>query len=142
MIHPDRIKTLRRNARLEALLPNVTLDYDKTISVSTNPSYKESVVGPRDWGLSLSWDVGDLVFNSQLRLLNGSDGRLMVQLRDDILNEVTRLYYERRKLQTVLILTPPKTSEEKLTRILRLEELTANIDGLTGGWFSREISLD
>lgn len=137
VIHPDRIKTLRRNARLEALLPSVSLDYDKTVYGSTSREF--AYAGPRDWGLSLSWDVGDLVFNSQLRLLNGSDGRLMVQLRDDILNEVTRLYYERRKLQTELILRPAESPEEKLVETLRLEELTANIDALTGGYFSRNL---
>ena len=136
VVHPDKIKAMRRNARLKALLPDVDVNYDKTVSVSTNPSYKERVVGPRDWGLTLSWNVGDLVFNSQVRLIDGQ-ARLMVQLRDDILNEVTRLYYERRKLQTELILSPPEKAGDKLTRALRLEELTANIDALTGGYFSR-----
>jgi len=135
VVHPDKIKAMRRNAKLKALLPDVSLDYDKTVSISTNPDYKESVVGPRDWGLTLSWDVGDLVFNSQVRLIDGQ-ARLMVQTRDDILNEVTRLYYERRKLQTEFILSPPEEPEDKLTKALRLEELTANIDALTGGYFS------
>jgi photosystem II stability/assembly factor-like uncharacterized protein len=138
VIHPDKIKTLRRNAKLKALLPDISVDYDKTVSVSTNPNYKESVVGPRDWSLSFSWDVGDLVFSEQVRLID-SNTRLLVQLRDDILDEVNRLYYERRRLQTELILTPPQTQEEKLGRILRLEELTADIDALTGGYFSRYI---
>ena len=135
VIHPERIKILRRDARLKAFLPTVSLDYDKTI---TGYSGGDFYVGPRDWGLSLSWDVGDLVFNSQVRLIDGQT-RLMLQTRDDILNEITRLYYERRKLQTEFILTPPETSEQKLTKTLRLEELTANIDALTGGYFSRHL---
>ena len=138
VVHPDRIKALRRNARLKALLPDVSLDYDKTIYSATGKDYSNIVIGPRDWGLTLSWDVGDLIFSEQVRLID-SNTRLMVQLRDDILNEVTRLYYERRKLQTELILTPPETPHDKLAKTLRLEELTANIDALTGGYFSRNL---
>jgi len=136
VVHPQRIHALRRNAKLKALLPDVSLDYDKTVYGSSTT--KVGFVGPRDWGLSLTWDVGDIVFNEQVRLLDGN-ARLMVQLRDDILDEVTRFYYQRRKLQMELIIAPPQTTEEKLTRILRIEELTANIDGLTGGWFSRQL---
>lgn len=137
VVHPNKIKAMRRNARLKALLPDVDVNYDKTIQAGgTTTHFGDFVIGPRDWGLTLSWDVGDLVFNSQVRLIDGQ-ARLMVQLRDDILNEVTRLYYERRKLQTELILSPPEKSGDKLTRALRLEELTANIDALTGGYFSR-----
>ncbi|MCQ9208773.1 MAG: hypothetical protein NG712_05285 [Omnitrophica bacterium] len=136
VVHPERIRMLRRNAKLKALLPDVSLDYDKTVYGSSTT--KVGFVGPRDWGLSFNWDVGDLVFNEQVRLLDGN-ARLMVQLRDDILDEVTRFYYQRRKLQIEHILTPPQTIQEKLIKVLRIEELTANIDGLTGGYFSQYI---
>ncbi len=138
VIHPQRIKTLRQNAKLKALFPDVTLDYDKTVGYSVSKSGEYFAVGPYDWGLSFSWDVGDLVFNEQVRLLDGN-ARLMVQLRDDILNEVTRLYYERRKLQIELMMSPPENPHETIAKRLRLEELTANIDALTGGYFSRNL---
>lgn len=137
VVAPEQIKNLRRSARMAALLPDVSLDYDRTIQEGgTGSHFGDFAIGPRAWGCSLSWDIGDLVFNEQLRLID-SNTRLAVQLRDDILTEITRLYYERRKLQTENILTPPKNAQENLTRQLRLEELTANIDGLTGGFFSR-----
>ncbi len=139
VIHPENIDALRKNARLKALLPDISIDYDKTIQAGgTGSHFGDFVVGPRDWGLSLSWDMGDLIFSEQIRLID-SNVRLMVQLRDDILNEVTRLYYERRKLQIELILIPAQTPHDKLTTTLRLEELTANIDALTGGYFSRQL---
>jgi len=136
VIHPEQINKLRRDARLKALLPDVSLDYDKTINYDSGSDVY--YIGPRDWGFSLSWDVGDLVFSEQLRLVD-SNTRLMIQLREEIINEVIRLYYERRKLQAELILQSPELTEEKLTKTLRLAELTANIDGLTGGYFSRHI---
>ena len=64
--------------------------------------------------------------------------RLMVQLRDDILSEVTRLYFERKRLQLELTENTLKTKTRK-EKELRLQELTALIDGLTNGCLSRRM---
>ncbi len=63
----------------------------------------------------------------------------MVQLRDDILGEVNRVFFERRRLKLELILEPPQGLKERLNKQLRLEELTAGLDALTGGYFSRRL---
>jgi hypothetical protein len=63
----------------------------------------------------------------------------MVQLRDDVLNEVTRIYFERRRLQVEMLLSPPERVEDKIEKELRLQELTASIDALTGGFFSEKL---
>ncbi|MDP1852882.1 MAG: hypothetical protein Q8L26_01545 [Candidatus Omnitrophota bacterium] len=65
----------------------------------------------------------------------------MVELRDDILNEVTRLYYERRRLQAEIFLSPPDEPRIKIEKELRLQELTASIDGLTGGYLSGQLGF-
>lgn len=65
--------------------------------------------------------------------------KLIMQLRDDILDEVTRLYFERGRLQVELLLTPPEDLKTKLGKELRLQELTADKDGLTGGYLSRRL---
>ena len=64
----------------------------------------------------------------------------MVQLRNDILDEVTKLYFERRRLAVELERGAFSESEEELKH-LRLEELTASIDALTGGYMSRRGEL-
>lgn len=63
----------------------------------------------------------------------------MVQLRDDVLNEVTRLYFERRRVQIEFLTSPPKEIATKLEKTLRLQELTAGIDALTGGYLSNRL---
>src|SRR5439155_21652513 len=63
----------------------------------------------------------------------------LVQLRDDILDEVTKLYFDRRRLQVELLTNPPGDARAKAAKDLRLEELTANLDGLTGGWFGARL---
>lgn len=140
VIDPKRIENLRRGARLKALMPDVDLDYDKTITSYTNSSASSFYIGPQDWSLGLSWDLGDLVWSDQQRLID-SQVRLMVELRDDILTEVTRLYFERRRLQAELLTSPPQEPKAKLEKELRLEELTASIDALTGGYFSKELGM-
>ncbi|PIQ88236.1 MAG: hypothetical protein COV72_09330 [Candidatus Omnitrophica bacterium CG11_big_fil_rev_8_21_14_0_20_42_13] len=138
VIDPQKIKFLRRGARLKALLPNVDLDYNKTVNYdSGSDSY---YIGPQDWSVGFSWDLGDLVWSDQQRLID-SQVRLMVELRDDILTDLTRLYYERRKLQLDLFLSPPQDSNVRLEKELRLEELTASIDALTDGYLSRQLGL-
>jgi len=38
-----------------------------------------------------------------------------------------------------LKVSPPADEKKRIEQRLKLEELTANLDALTGGWFSREI---
>jgi hypothetical protein len=62
-----------------------------------------------------------------------------VQLRDDIMDDVTRTFFERRRVQVELLTHPPSDPKVELDKELRLQELTARLDGLTGGWFSRQL---
>ena len=69
-----------------------------------------------------------------------SRSKLMVELREDILDQVTRLYFERRRLQLELrndlSIEPPV----KIEKQLRLAELTALIDSYTGGQFGKSVN--
>jgi photosystem II stability/assembly factor-like uncharacterized protein len=127
------ISAQRRLARLKAILPEFSLDYDKTISTYNNSTLTRFAVGPRDWGISLKWNFSDLIWSEQQRLID-SQVRLLVKLRQDILDEVTRLYFERRRLKSELssCSLPAKEQEKRL----RIEEITALLDALTGGYLS------
>jgi len=60
----------------------------------------------------------------------------MVQLRNDVLAEATQLYYERKKLQIELadgLLNPDELSRKQI----RFDEVSALLDRLTGGAFSK-----
>jgi hypothetical protein len=59
--------------------------------------------------------------------------------RDSLLKAVTKTYFARRKLQIDLMLNPPSDITEKLEMDLRLQEMTAQLDAQTGGWFSKNI---
>ena len=55
------------------------------------------------------------------------------------MNEITRTYFERRRLQIETLASPPQDLKLSLEKELRLQELTADIDALTGGYFSKSL---
>ena len=152
-VSPDKIKGWRRAASHKAWLPtlNIGLDQDKNKTIDdsvfgTSSSGGSAFIGPNDksfddnfgWDVSLSWDLGDLVWNADQTSID-SRSKLMVELREDILDQVTRIYFERRRIQKELAVLPNLSEQEKLDKQMRMEELTALVDGFTGGEFSRRI---
>ena len=57
-------------------------------------------------------------------------------LEENLVREVTTLYFQRHRLIANLILSGPDEDEEIFYELLRLDEQTATIDALTGGMFS------
>jgi hypothetical protein len=62
----------------------------------------------------------------------------MVQLRDDILDKVTKLYFERMRVRMELDNLSFEDRRKRSEKELRLKELTAYLDALTGGYFSEQ----
>jgi len=147
-VSPEKIKWMRQAAANKAWLPKVTAGLDgdvgRTIDLdrggTSNPDFY--IEGPKDknrgWDITATWDLGDMIWNPSQTSIDVRS-RLMVQLRNDILDEVDKLYFERRRLQIELAANPPKTEKQMALKDLRLQELTADIDSLTGGYFSQNI---
>ena len=144
-VSPDKIRWMREAAKNKAWMPKLTVDFDydedNYISIDRGGTNDPDVFinGPDDeswgWGVSLSWDLGELVWNDDQANIDVRS-KLMVQLRDDILTEVTNLYFERRRLQLDII--DKKYSKNAIkAKLLRLQELTARIDALCGGFLSK-----
>jgi hypothetical protein len=137
-VGPEKIAKWRRSAECKALLPDFSLQYSNTIS-SYQTTIKDFAVGPKDWSLSLSWNLDELIYSSDQTTID-SRSKLMVDLRNDILDEVNRIYFERKRLLAEL--PGEKDSSKKLTKELLIEELTARLDGFTGGGFSRGTKIN
>jgi hypothetical protein len=93
----------------------------------------------REAKLGLSWRLGELVTSSE-RVRMVAEAQDLAELREEVAAEVTRTYFERRRLQVDLILAPKLDRAGQIRDQLRLEELTAALDGATGGAFSRGLA--
>ena len=142
-VGPEKIKKWRDESRYRALLPHVSVgtsrNHSTNTEIYTSATRDYAVVGPEDesnnLNLSVTWELGDLIWSDDQTNIDVRS-RLMVQLRNDILDDLRRAYYERKKLQFELAMNPPKDVKTRFEKELRLQELTSNIDDLTGNYLS------
>lgn len=84
------------------------------------------------------WDLSKLVYNSdQLRVAVAMGSA--ADKRDKLLLLVSKTYYDRRKKQISMLVSPSNDVTTQIEDMLKLEELTARLNALTGGWFSKNI---
>lgn len=144
-----KIKRWQSSSRLRALIPR--LAFGKNLSTNNNIDLDRGgtnnpdvfIEGPnevdRGWDLDLTWELGDLLFSTAQTSID-SRTKLLVELRESLLSQVTRIYFERRRTQMEIVFSPSgKTQQEYFDLLLRLDELTAQIDALTDGFLSREL---
>jgi len=147
-VQAEKIANWRRQAAKRAWLPQLkvganrdTADLWHWETGSTTKIRDDILVKGRDsieYDVSLTWDLADLVFNDAQTSIDVRS-RLMVELRNDILEEVNRAYFERRRIQ--LELESAKIEpKKKMEKELRIAELTAVLDGFTAGKFSQAIT--
>ncbi|MFA4991557.1 MAG: hypothetical protein WC569_03155 [Candidatus Omnitrophota bacterium] len=143
-VHPDKIKEWRAAAGKKALLPNVSIGLDRYAvdywhwDSGTNPDTLRKGKDTVDWDITMTWDMGGFIWNDDQTSID-TRSKLMVELRQDITDQVTRIYFERRRLQAELLISEPKDLKAGIEKELRLQELTADIDALTGGYFSEHV---
>jgi len=142
-VSPDKIRLWRDQARIRALLPKVSLGMDKNRSTNTeiytSATKEYAVVGPDDFSngfdLSISWELGDLIWSDDQTNIDVRS-RLTTQLRNDILDDLRRVYYERKRLQFELMTNPPQEGKARFDKEMRIQELSQAIDDLTGNYLS------
>jgi len=145
-VSPEKIQNWRRQAARKAWLPEVSmglnrdttdlLHWESGSTTKTDDDFlrkgKESI----DWDISLSWDLGELIWNDDQTSIDVRS-KLMVELRDDIIDEVTKLYFERIRVKNEIDGLSFEDKKKLAEKELRLQELTAYLDGMTGNYFSR-----
>ncbi len=84
--------------------------------------------------LVMTWDLPGLAFDDDAIEIS-REHRLVVSLRDNVIDEINQMYFERRGLLEKLRTGDPASDVRALE--LRAAELAAGLDAWTGGWFSR-----
>jgi hypothetical protein len=149
----------RRRARWSNLVPDVDgefawldqrdsqLQYDEDITTGEDGSPTRDEASNRFvddlrvralYGVELQFDLSGLVFDRD-ELSVARESRARTKARAALMAQVTTLYFERRHRQILQRLAAPTNLRERLTLILEIERLTAEIDALTGGWFAMRI---
>jgi len=144
---PSRVQSWFTRARWAAVAPRrMQFRLDRDFRENRNATSKESIVvsGRTDidddalWQFLVEWDLSNLVFNpDSVRLSRQAID--MAELREDVLNAVTKIFFERRAVKVELSLNSPDDFSQFVRKRMRLDELTADLDALTGGQFSERI---
>ncbi len=151
-------KRYRLQARLRNIVPRVGVDlntagtntnyyqFDKGIStdVSLSNDFKAGKTNRYQYDgrsfkqLALLWNTNQFIYDDEIReILN--QARLTANIKENLLDDVTRIYFQRRRVQLENLTSPPNDEISKLSTELQLAELTGQLDSRTGGWFTKEI---
>lgn len=149
-VHPAKVEQYRRGAEWKALIPEL----EGTFNLSMGDGDRRLIdrlyanvpllANGKDWeyssnrsysvGVRAHWSLDRLWFNAEIL-----DVSSLVGVQEGLVREITSLYFTRRRLLTTFALSPPKDPGEQITESIRFDEITANIDALTGGWFSAQL---
>lgn len=146
-VHPEVVDSWRTRARVNALAPRLrtggqgTVNRDLRTVEQTGEAdtlFKNDDNAGR-LTVETTWELDRLIFEPQ-EMNVAREAVRMANLRDRVLDEVTRRYFERRRLQIDIELSPPTDLNDRVKKELRLQELTADIDAATGGWFGDKLT--
>jgi hypothetical protein len=146
------VQRMRRGVRRRGWLPAVglrlgaerrRLDSDESDEVFTSGALRRlhdsdaDHTRSYDASLTLSWDLGDTAFHPE-EIDVSKEAREIIELRDDVLDEVNQLYFER--VRVLLDLEAAELEGPAPARLqARARELAAGLDAWTGGWFGRQL---
>lgn len=148
-VDPDAYGTWLDAAQFAYLLPDklegeiYRLDRDetdvRTTSAGSTPTGTVAADAHVRMMLEVRWNLTKIVFNPD-KLRAAKEISNLVELREEILTTVNKLYFARREIQVTAVIAPPTELNKAIRTQLQIDTLTADLDALTGGWFSRELA--
>ena len=141
-VDPERLRAWVARPRSAHWLPRVSLDASRTerdtrvVGVTGTVESDYLRLNPStQFGVRLSWDLDQLVFSRDEPAAAWTASRL-IDRREERVRRATRLYFQRRRLLVQLALEPPREAVQRAERETHVDEITAELDELTGGLFS------
>lgn len=132
-----------RRARTAAWLPRLSLEYrhderaTRVVGLNGNVESDYVRLSPGDQvAVRAAWDLDRLVFAPD-ELRAAATASQLVRRREEAVERATRLYFERRRQRLRLALSPPEGALDRAEREVDIDAVTAELDALTGGLFSR-----
>ena len=150
-LSPQPMQRLERRARHRGLWPELrvgmgmdsrrarALDRDQTFSSGeVRDLLDQARDRQRDSALEvqLVWKLGETTDPSDLLAIS-KERRERIELREQVLERVDQIFFERARVQARLARDPDLSEAERLELRIRARELAASLDAWTGGLFSR-----
>ena len=151
-LHPEIFKSMRRRSRIQAALPQLTVrmtsDLDKeeraltrfdenNITIPQNISATETTGNDLQLYAEARWKLNESVFNFQETAVM-RENRYSAKERQKLLQTVTQVYFERKR--ALIKMRPAKPgSEAAALAQLKIAQIEAELDALTGGWFTKHL---
>lgn len=153
-LDPQEVGRWKSKAKWAKALPQLMVGYQQRIVNQINNTIQDSIsvtgsnvtVGPPEsqsdqndnfnqgFEIRATWALDEVVFNKDTLSIS-SEARYRNLMRSQVLDELHQTYFERKK---ILLREEGKERKEFSPMIqLRLEELEARLDSLTGGYFSK-----
>jgi hypothetical protein len=138
----ETIDSYRTRASVKALAPELGVEFDRDTLDSDIDRFDFSVFPDRRIGLeridgqvdnitvSGRWNLPNLIYNPEVL-----ETVSVEQHREELLKEVTRNFYLRRRLKIGFLLNPPTDPKQRMALRLRIKEITSTLNGLTDGIF-------
>ena len=142
----DTVRSWKKRVRAAAWLPQLKVGLDRSHGAEsrlkgepgTSNEWKEKKDADLSYGVQLKWSFDRLIFDAN-ELKVSREAQRLVELREEVMHGVTRVFFERRRLQVMNRLRPPRSVRSAARRRLARERLEGLLDAMTGGWFGREL---
>ena len=146
----------KRQARLRNVLPQIDTSFDNSdyalssletrgsdqydsadssINSSLDKNRKAAMDNEFNTGFRFTWHLDRLIYDPEIIDIVNS-ARVSANIRENLLTELTQIYFQRKNLLSELMSNP---FSRTMTQKFKLQELTADIDARTGGWYSLAI---
>jgi hypothetical protein len=151
-LDPGRIASLAARTRRSAYAPALELfggvggdraherDWDETFTSGVDRTFRDrhrERGEDYDAGVRLSWNLGAAIYHPE-EIDASREAREWIELRDEVLDEVGQLYFERRRALLDAARESDALAAARLA--LRAAELAAGLDAWTGGWWSAQLA--
>jgi hypothetical protein len=143
----------KRQARLRNVLPQIDTSFDNSdyalssletsgsdeydsadssINSSLDKNRKAAMDNEFNTGFRFTWHLDRLIYDPEIIDIVNS-ARVSANIRENLLTELTQIYFQRKNLLSELMSNP---FSRTMAQEFKLQELTADIDARTGGWYS------
>ncbi len=158
-VRPEDLTKLKKRTMMAAVLPSfqigVQQNFQNNIDIAINENVSVtsagSTIGPdtsdinqrsnnnSSFEVKAVWQLSELIYNKDM-LDVAQEARMQARDRRQILADVNKFYYEWLELKNGV--KRPRNKRLPPPSPYRLQQVAAELDSLTGGWFSRQVAAN